>query len=121
MKVATQTRANLILKTADMPGTIEWYRAAGFQVVDCQPEEDPTWCEVARDGTAIQFLAGETPWEGVPTLTGCVYVYPESVERAAQQIQGKIEAEWGIEEREWGPKELVLRDPNGYFITFRED
>jgi hypothetical protein len=38
----------------------------------------------------------------------------------AQQIH-RIEAEWGIEEREWGPKELVLRDPNGYFITFRED
>jgi hypothetical protein len=28
--------------------------------------------------------------------------------------------EWGPEVREWGMRELGLRDPNGYFVTFTE-
>lgn len=28
---------------------------------------------------------------------------------------------WGIEDRDWGRRELVVRDPSGYFLTFAED
>ena len=62
------------------------------------------WCELARDGVVLQFL-----------------FYPRSVEALAKQIEGRIEPAWGIEVREWGSRELGLRDPNGYFLTFTED
>ncbi len=29
--------------------------------------------------------------------------------------------EWGPEVRDWGSRELGLRDPNGYFLTFTEE
>ena len=32
-----------------------------------------------------------------------------------------IDLEWGVEERDWGRRELVVRDPNGYYLTFAED
>lgn len=109
-----------ILKSSDVTRTADWYAAAGFEVRGSFPEETPTWCEVARDGTVLQFLAGETPWEGGPILTGCLYVPTDNVDSVYDEIREKVNCEWGIEEREWGKRELVLRDPDGYFITFTQ-
>ena len=100
-------RVSAILKTADVTRTIEWYREVGF--------------ELSRDGVVLQFLGGDTPWPDPPDFTGTLYFYPRSVEALAKEIEGRIEPAWGPEVREWGSRELGLRDPNGYFLTFTED
>ena len=58
---------------------------------------------------------------GHPGMTGCLYVYPASVDAVHDELSGVINLEWGLEDRDWGRRELVLRDPNGYFLTFVED
>jgi hypothetical protein len=40
------------------------------------PEQAPTWCELERDGTVLQFLTGQTPWLDAPgdgTLAAYIY------------------------------------------------
>jgi uncharacterized glyoxalase superfamily protein PhnB len=113
--------AVMILKTTDVAATIAWYRLAGFELRAQAPEVgEPTWCELARDGLVVQFLGGDTPWEGPPALTGSLYLYPVDVDAVYADVKDTIRPEWGIEERDWGTRELVLRDPNGYFVTFCE-
>lgn len=109
-----------ILKATDISQTAEWYAAAGFDVRGLHPAVTATWCEVARDGTVLQFLAGETPWEGGPSLSGSLYVPTDDVEGVYNGIRNRVACEWGIEERDWGARELVLRDPDGYFIAFSQ-
>lgn len=109
-----------ILKAADIARTVQWYTAAGFEVRGLNPDVMPTWCEVARDGTVLQFIAGETPWEGEPRLTGCLYVSTDNVDAVYEEIRDRVTCEWGVEEREWGARELVVRDPDDYFITFSQ-
>lgn len=110
-----------ILKSTDVARTIAWYERAGFELRGAFPASgEPTWCELERDGVVLQFLGGETPWEGAPVFTGTLYVHPASVDAVHEQIAGHIEPAWGPEEREWGTRELGLRDPDGYFITFSE-
>lgn len=114
-------RATAILKSSDVRATIDWYTAIGFRLRGRFPEgEEPTWCELARDGVVLQFLGGETPWNGAPAFTGTLYVYPESVEAVFAEIEGRVTPAWGPELREWGALELGLQDPDGYFITFTE-
>jgi hypothetical protein len=36
------------------------------------------------------------------------------------EIKDRIAPAWGPEAREWGTRQLGLRDPNGYYITFTE-
>ena len=85
-----------ILKSADIGRTIEWYEQVGFELRGVFPESgEPTWCEVARDGVVLQFLAGETPWEGEPTFTGTLYVHPESVDAVHEQIKDHLSPAWG--------------------------
>lgn len=117
----TDRPADLILKTTDMAATLEWYGRVGFEVRARVPADGvPTWCELVRDSTAIQFLAGETPWPGPPALTGCLYVRPPSVDAVFAAVKDSVPTEWGVEERSWGARELTLRDPNGYYVTFTE-
>ena len=115
-------KVSAILKTEDVLGTMEWYRRIGFRVRGFFPETgEPTWCELSRDGVILQFLGGETPWPDPPAFTGTLYFYPESVEALYEEIKGHTQPAWGPEVRDWGSKELGLRDPNGYFLTFTED
>jgi hypothetical protein len=109
-----------VLKAHDLDRTVEWYEAAGFTVGGRSDDPGTGWCEVACEATVLQFLAGETPWEGEPALTGCIYVHVADIERAFAALRAPVQSEWGIEDREWGPREVVLTDPNGYFITLSQ-
>ena len=110
-----------ILKATDIGRTIEWYRRVGFEVREVFPDsEEPTFCEVARDGVVLRFLGGETPWPGPPAFTGTLYFYPDSVEALYEEVKEHSPPVWGPEVREWGTRELGLQDPNGYFLTFTE-
>jgi uncharacterized glyoxalase superfamily protein PhnB len=117
----SQERVSAILKSLDVAGTIDWYRQVGFEIRGVFPDTgEPTWCEVARDGVILQFLGGDTPWDGPPAFTGTLYFHPESVEGLYEQIKAHTTPVWGPEVREWGTRELGLQDPNGYFLTFTE-
>jgi hypothetical protein len=110
-----------ILKSNDVTRTIEWYRRMGFEIRGVFPESgEPTWCEVARDGVILQFLAGDTPWPGPPSFTGTLYFRPESVDALHEQIKDHTTPAWGPEVRYWGTRELGQQDPDGYFLTFTE-
>jgi hypothetical protein len=78
------------------------------------------WCELGRDDLAVQFACGDTPWGGPPGCTGSMYVRPADVRAVHDAVVGVVEVPWGVEERPWGARELTLRDPDGYFLTFTE-
>jgi hypothetical protein len=114
-------RVTAILKARDVSATIAWYTRIGFELRGRHSEtETPTWCELARDGVVLQFLAGDTPWPGPPTFTGTIYLYPASVSQVYQEIREDVTPAWGPEVRAWGSRELGLQDPDGYFLTFTE-
>ena len=109
-----------ILKSSDLTRTLAWYADIGFSLRDRVEADGRDWAEVERDGLVLQFLAGETPWAESPGLTGCFYVRPESVDAVYEQIRGRVDCPWGVEERPWGARELTLIDPDGYGITFTQ-
>ncbi len=47
-------------------------------------------------------------------------MHPDSVQAVYEQVKDKIVCEFGVEEREWGARELTVSDPDGYFVTFTE-
>jgi hypothetical protein len=49
------------------------------------------------------------------------YFHPDSVEALYEEIKDHTSPTWGPEVRDWEARELGLRDPNGYFLTFTED
>ena len=109
-----------ILKSSDLARTIDWYERTGFELLGAFPDDRPTWAALGRDGLVLHFMAGATPWDAPPSFTGCFYVHPDSVQAVYEQVKDKIACEFGVEEREWGARELTVCDPDGYFLTFTE-
>jgi uncharacterized glyoxalase superfamily protein PhnB len=114
------SRPIAILKVVDVDRTIEWYEAAGFALQGRVVGDQTDWCELGRDGTVIQFLAGETPWNGAPGLTGCLYVHVDDIHAVFSGLRAPVTWEWGVEDREWGAREIVLQDPDGYIVTLTQ-
>ena len=115
------SRVVAVGKASDLAATRSWYSAAGFQVRTASPAVGATWLEVARDGLVLQFVAGATPWAGEPAFTGSFYVHVDDVDLTARELTAPVSAEWGVEDRAWGSRELTVKDPDGYFITFVQE
>ena len=120
--VAIGQRLVPALLVRDMRATIAFYERLGFRVVGCHPDRDSAvWAEVKRDGVCLQFhmepVCG-TPDQ--PVCSGTFYIYPESVDRLAEELRGKVEFAWGPEVMDYGMREFGVKDPNGYYIAFAE-
>ncbi|MEX2306623.1 MAG: glyoxalase superfamily protein [Pirellulales bacterium] len=111
------------LFVADMRRTLDFYiDVLGFTQTGYYPiESNPIRTEVRRDGVAIILYTDEfRANDGVPTFTGALYVFPESVDRLADEFRGKLPFAWGPEDTDFGTREFAIRDPNGYTLVFAE-
>jgi lactoylglutathione lyase len=111
------------LLVRDMRETLEFYtERLGFVQTGYYPiESDPLRTEVRRDDVAIILFSEATNALGeVPSFTGALYVFPESIDRLAEELRGKVPFERGPHETEFGLREFAIRDPNGYMLVFAE-
>jgi catechol 2,3-dioxygenase-like lactoylglutathione lyase family enzyme len=111
------------LLAADMRATLDFYvDVLGFTQTGYYPiESNPIRTEVRRDGVALIFYTESIHGLGdVPSQSGLLYVFPESVDALAKEYLGKVPFLWGPEETEFGVREFAIRDPNGYVLAFAE-
>jgi len=123
MSVPLGHRVLPCLLVADMRRTLDFYvDVLGFTQTGYYPiESEPIRTEVRRDDVALIFYSEPVRGLGdVPVQTGLLYVFPESVDRLADEFRGKVPFLWGPEETEFGVREFAVRDPNGYVLAFAE-
>jgi catechol 2,3-dioxygenase-like lactoylglutathione lyase family enzyme len=111
------------LLVADMRETLDFYiDVLGFTQTGYYPiESEPIRTEVRRDGVAIiLFSEGWHIGDQTPTFSGALYIFPESVDKLAQELSGKVPFAWGPEDTEFDIREFAIRDPNGYTLVFAE-
>jgi len=74
-----------------------------------------------RDGHYLFFHA-EPPHgtPATPTMSGTIYLFPDSVDELAREWRGKVEFLWGPELMPYGLYEFGIADPDGYLLAFAE-
>jgi catechol 2,3-dioxygenase-like lactoylglutathione lyase family enzyme len=84
-------------------------------------ESEPIRTEVRRDDVAI-ILYTEQGHERdqAPMFTGALYLFPQGIDRVADEFRGKVPFAWGPEDTEFGIREFAIRDPDGYTLVFAE-
>src|SRR5688572_29448348 len=88
------------LLVTDMRRALDFYvEVLGFVQTGYYPiESDPIRTEVRRDGVAIILFTEALHITGEePAFTGTLYVFPESVDRLADELRGKVPFAWGPE------------------------
>jgi catechol 2,3-dioxygenase-like lactoylglutathione lyase family enzyme len=111
------------LYVSDMRESLDFYiRVLGFTQTGYYPiESEPIRTEVRRDGVAIILFSEPRRLDfRTPALSGGLYFFPESLEKLAGELRGKVPFAWGPEETDFGIREFAVRDPNGYLLVFAE-
>jgi catechol 2,3-dioxygenase-like lactoylglutathione lyase family enzyme len=108
---------------ADMRHSLDFYtRVLGFTQTGYYPiESDPVRTEVRRDKVAIILFSESARWVAdTPAFSGALYIFPESIDRLADELRGKVPFAWGPEATDFGIREFAIRDPDGYTLVFAE-
>jgi catechol 2,3-dioxygenase-like lactoylglutathione lyase family enzyme len=111
------------LLVRDTRRSLDFYvNVLGFTQTGYYPiESDPIRTEVRRDDVAIiLFTEAGHGLAGTPAFTGALYIFPESIDRIADELRGRVPFAWGPEDTDFGMREFAIRDPDGYTLVFAE-
>jgi uncharacterized glyoxalase superfamily protein PhnB len=113
-----------MLRVPDVRATVEWYRALGFTVVETWQEADTeggevTWAELSFGRGAVMFTAGGRA-SGAELRDVDLYVYVEDIAEVARHLGGRVEVVEPLHETFYGMREVIVRDLNGFSVTFGE-
>jgi uncharacterized glyoxalase superfamily protein PhnB len=114
-------RVTPMIHVKDVRATVEWYASIGFRVLETGDDgREMVWAEVAFGAGRVMFSAGGGP--GSPRRREVdLYVHTEGIDALHRTL-----AERGVEVIEaphdtfYGMHEVIVRDVNGFWITFGE-
>lgn len=106
----------------DVRRTVDWYTGIGFEVQDAYGD--------GGDGLSfaiVAFGAGEVMFSSGGRLSSKhrrevdLYAYTEEVDALHDRIKDRIEIIEGPHNMFYGMRELIVRDLNGFWITFGQE
>jgi len=116
------------LGVKDLERELRFYAALGFEVV----ERWDGGAVVGIEGAEITLEPYDTlrvsdrpllDWDKTPAQPGTgvqLYVMVESVDEVAARIPVGVPRPWPVQDKPWGLRELTLKTPSGYFLTFAQ-
>ena len=111
-----------MLHVPDVGATAAWYESIGFTVVDSwreAPEDggELSWAHLAFGRGTVMFTGGGRPGNGEPRDMS-LYLYVDDVAEVADRLTGRVDIEEPLHETFYGMRELIVRDLNGFSLTF---
>jgi len=109
-----------MIHVRDVRATVDWYVAIGFRVLNTAEDDgEMDWAEVGLGTGRVMFSAGGGP--GSPHRREVdLYVHTEDVDGLAGRLAGIAEVVEAPHDTFYGMRELIIRDVNGFWITFGE-
>jgi len=109
-----------MLRTWDLPATIEFYtRALGFTCESHEP--DWGWARFVYENVSLMF-SGPNEHEGhvAPSFTGSLYFRVRNVDSLWFRLKDQARVCYPIETFPYGMREFAIYDNNGYLLQFGE-
>lgn len=108
-----------MLHVPDVRQTVDWYRDIGFDVTETYADNAGglSFAIVAFGSSEVMFNAGGSLSPRHRREVD-LYAYTEDVERLYDRIKDRIEIVEGPHNMFYGMREIIIRDLNGFWITF---
>jgi uncharacterized glyoxalase superfamily protein PhnB len=122
MTQAMQKKVVPMFHVPDVRRTVEWYRDIGFQVTATYDDH--------RGGLSfamVSFGAGEVMFSSGGRLSAHhrrevdLYAYTENVDELHERLKDRVEIVEGPHNMFYGMRECIVRDVNGFWITFGQE
>ena len=109
-----------MIHVPDVRATVKWYEAIGFTVRAAHEEDgEMTWAAVRLGQGEFMLNTGGTTsqaWRREVDL----YVSTEGVDELCERIRGRVEVIEEPHDTFYGMREFIIRDCNGFWITFAD-
>jgi uncharacterized glyoxalase superfamily protein PhnB len=106
----------------DVRSTVEWYRDIGFELKDTYDDGDEglSFAIMAFGAGEVMFNAGGHAGSGDRREVD-LYVYTDDVDALYDRLKDRVQVIEGPENAFYGMREILIRDLNGFWITFGQE
>jgi len=107
-----------MLHVPDVDATADWYASIGFTILTKADDGDETtWASLAFGETRVMLSVGGTAGTG-KRRDADLYLTVDDVEERYQDLRARVEVIEPIYDAFYGMREFIIRDINGFWITF---
>ena len=109
-----------MINVPDVAVTAQWYESIGFTIESVFMEVDekaPNWALLRLGDSTVMLNAGGKSSDA-PRREFDLYIHVESIDTMRRQLDGKIDIVDDLHDTFYGMREFVIRDINGFWITF---
>jgi uncharacterized glyoxalase superfamily protein PhnB len=109
-----------MIHVLDVEATAAWYASIGFTVLEKAREcddDEVNWALLRLGDSTIMLNVGGKPSDAVRREFD-LYVHVDDVDGVRRRLDGKAGIIEDLHETLYGMREFVIRDCNGFWITF---
>jgi len=109
-----------MIHVPDVRATVAWYGALGFAVAGTyEDDDDMSWARLSFGSGTVMFNAGGQSSDAHRRDVD-LYVQTDDVAALYSAIKDRVEVLEHPHETFYGMREFIIRDINGFWITFAE-
>jgi catechol 2,3-dioxygenase-like lactoylglutathione lyase family enzyme len=113
-------RVRPMIHVPDVAATVAWYQSLGFEVVSTNEDEGRMdWALLSFGEGQVMFSAGGTVSSATRREVD-LYVNAENVAALYERLKDRVHVHEGIHDTFYGMREFIVRDLNGFWVTFGE-
>lgn len=111
-----------MLHVPDVRRTVDWYRELGFDVTVTYSdgEEGQSFAMVAFGSGEVMFSSGGKAVKN-HRRDADLYVYTDGVDAFYERIKERVDIIEAPHNMFYGMREVIVRDPNGFWVTFGQE
>lgn len=107
-----------MIHVPDVRATAEWYQTLGFTVLRSNEEDgDLNWALLRLGESEVMLNEGGRP-SAADRREFDLYVHTDDVEGWYQRLKDRVEVREEIHDTFYGQREFIIRDLNGFWLTF---
>jgi uncharacterized glyoxalase superfamily protein PhnB len=109
-----------MIHVPDVTATAQWYESIGFTIVDTFRECDEgevNWALLRLGDSTIMLNAGGKP-SNAPRREFDLYIHVDDIDSARRRLDAKASIVEDLHDTFYGMREFIVRDCNGFWITF---
>jgi len=113
-------RVTPMIHVPDVRATIEWYTRLGFKVESTNEHDGVIdWALLSFGQGRVMFNAGVKLTSDARREVD-LYVNTENVGELYERLKDLVTVQKGVHETFYGMREFIIRDINGFWVTFGE-
>lgn len=114
----TLHRAVPMFHVPDVDETADWYVSIGFTLIEKYDDgEEVTFALLSLGESRLMLNAGGK-LSTAPRRDADLYVYVDDVDAVHRRIGDRVEIVEGLHDTFYGMREFIIRDINGFWLTF---